>query len=56
MSYVDYVEQFTYLLFFKMADERTKPPYMPASGAHKQPATVPEAYSWPTLIKKACLC
>jgi len=27
MSYGDYVEQLTYLLFLKMADERTKPPY-----------------------------
>jgi type I restriction enzyme M protein len=26
MSYGDYVEQLTYLLFLKMADERTKPP------------------------------
>ncbi len=28
MSYGDYVEQLTYLLFLKMADERTRPPYM----------------------------
>lgn len=27
MSYGDYVEQLTYLLFLKMADERTKEPY-----------------------------
>jgi type I restriction enzyme M protein len=27
MSYGDYVEQLTYLLFLKMADERTKSPY-----------------------------
>lgn len=27
MSYGDYVEQLTYLLFLKMADERSKPPY-----------------------------
>ncbi len=27
MSYGDYVEQLTYLLFLKMAEERTKPPY-----------------------------
>ena len=26
MSYGDYVEQLTYLLFLKMADERCKPP------------------------------
>jgi type I restriction-modification system DNA methylase subunit len=27
MSYGDYVEQLTYLLFLKMADERSKMPY-----------------------------
>ena len=27
MSYGDYVEQLTYLLFRKMADERSQPPY-----------------------------
>ena len=27
MSYGDYVEQLTYLLFLKMADEHTKAPY-----------------------------
>jgi hypothetical protein len=32
MSYGDYVEQLKYLLFLKMANERTKPPYLPASG------------------------
>jgi type I restriction enzyme M protein len=31
MSYGDYVEQLTYLLFLKMADERTKPSYNQAS-------------------------
>ena len=45
MSYGDYVEQLTYLLFLKMADERTKAPY-------NQQSRVPEQYSWPSLIKK----
>jgi type I restriction enzyme M protein len=45
MSYGDYVEQLTYLLFLKMADERTKPPY-------NQPSAVPAKYNWPTLLKK----
>ena len=45
VSYGDYVEHLTYLLFLKMADERTKPPY-------NQPSTVPAAYAWPTLVKK----
>jgi type I restriction enzyme M protein len=45
MSYGDYVEQLTYLLFLKMADERTKGPY-------NQPSMVPVEASWPTLIKR----
>ncbi len=45
MSYGDYVEQLTYLLFLKMADERTK-------GPHNQPSMVPEEATWPTLIKR----
>jgi len=45
MSYGDYVEQLTYLLFLKMADERTKPPY-------NQPSQIPDKYSWPSLLKK----
>ena len=45
MSYGDYVEQLTYLLFLKMADEHTKAPY-------KQTSPVPEKYNWPSLIKK----
>ena len=53
MSYGDYPsaslragsEQLTYLLFLKMADERTKAPY-------NQKSPVPEKYSWPSLIKK----
>ncbi len=45
MSYGDYVEQLTYLLFLKMADERTRPPY-------NQPSPAPEYWSWPSLIKR----
>ncbi|MBM4145085.1 MAG: restriction endonuclease subunit S [Nitrospira sp.] len=36
MSYGDYVEQLTYQLFLKMADERSKPPY-------NQPSQIPDA-------------
>jgi type I restriction enzyme M protein len=45
MSYGDYVEQLTYLLFLKMADERTKAPYNQAS-------PVPDKYSWQGLLKR----
>ena len=45
MSYGDYVEQLTYLLFLKMSDERSKPPY-------NQPSTIPKKYDWQSLLKK----
>ena len=45
MSYGDYVEQLTYLLFLKMVDERTKPPY-------KQPSPIPDKLDWQSLLKK----
>ncbi len=44
MSYGDYVEQLTYLLFLKMADERTKPP-------HNKKSIVPKKYNWSSLLK-----
>ncbi|MBI4542738.1 MAG: type I restriction-modification system subunit M N-terminal domain-containing protein, partial [Gemmatimonadetes bacterium] len=45
LSYGDYLEQLTYLLFLKMADERTRAPY-------NQKSPVPDKYNWPSLIKK----
>ncbi|MDF1554524.1 MAG: class I SAM-dependent DNA methyltransferase [Deferrisomatales bacterium] len=45
MSYGDYVEQLTYLLFLKMADERTRPPW-------NQPSAVPAGFDWPNLLKR----
>jgi type I restriction enzyme M protein len=45
LSYGDYVEQLTYLLFLKMADEQTKPPLNRESG-------IPDGYNWPSLIKR----
>ena len=53
MSYGDYVEQLTYLLFLKMADERTKPPYRLASGAGKSKNIITKNFDGPSLIKKA---
>ena len=45
LSYGDYVEQLTYLLFLKMAYERTQPPW-------DQPSVVPTAYDWRSLMTK----
>ncbi len=41
LSYGDYVEQLTYLLFLKMDDERRK---------IGQPSTIPDDYSWASLV------
>lgn len=43
VSYGDYVEQLTYLLFLKMADEQNRPPF-------NKPSIVPEGYGWPSLL------
>lgn len=50
LSYMAYVEQLTFLLFLKMADELTKPPY-------SQKTRIPKgkdgkAYDWPSLVAK----
>ena len=42
LSYGDYVEQLTFLLFLKMADEQTKPPY-------SRPARIPKDLDWASL-------
>ncbi len=44
LSYGDYVEQLTYLLFLKMAHERTQAPY-------NEPSIIPEEYDWPSLLE-----
>ena len=45
LSYGDYVEQLTFLLFLKMADEQTHPPF-------NKPASVPKGMDWPSLLAK----
>jgi len=45
VSYGDYVEQLTYLLFLKMADEQTKPPF-------NKPPTIPKGFDWQSLLEK----
>jgi type I restriction enzyme M protein len=45
LSYMAYVEQITFLLFLKMADEQTKTPY------NRKPI-VPKGYDWASLLSK----
>ena len=44
LSYGDYVEQLTFLLFLKMAEEQVQ-----LTGA---PSAIPERYAWPSLLAK----
>ena len=46
VSYGDYVEQLTYLLFLKLADEQTKPPL-------NKPSTIPADLDWESLRKES---
>jgi len=50
LSYMAYTEQITFLLFLKMADEQTKPPY------NQQNLIPPDKdgnqYDWPELLKR----
>jgi type I restriction enzyme M protein len=45
VGYGDYLEQLTYLLFLKMADEFSRPPY-------NRPLNIPKGYDWQTLSDK----
>jgi type I restriction enzyme M protein len=45
LSYGDYVEQLTFLLFLKMADEQSRPPF-------NKKSPIPEKYSWSELLKR----
>jgi type I restriction enzyme M protein len=45
VSYGDYVEQLTYLLFLKMADEQTRPPFNKTS-------IIPAGSDWASLLPK----
>ena len=43
VSYGDYLEQLTYLLFIKMSDEYSKPPYNRVN-------IIPEEYNWESIV------
>jgi type I restriction enzyme M protein len=44
LSYQDYIEQLTFLLFLKMADEQSRPPF-------NRPTIVPDGLDWPSLVR-----
>ncbi len=50
LSYGDYLEQLTYLIFLKMMHERSQPPYtfLP----DYQPPPIPDGYDWPSLLER----
>lgn len=45
LSYGDYLEQLTYLLFLKMADEQTRPPF-------NRESIIPAGLDWASLLSK----
>jgi type I restriction enzyme M protein len=45
LSYGDYVEQLTFLLFLKMADEQSRAPFNKRS-------PIPKEFNWPSLLKR----
>jgi type I restriction enzyme M protein len=45
LSYGDYVEQLTFLLFLKMVDEQTRPPW-------GKPSPLPDGFDWPSLLAR----
>lgn len=45
LSYGDYVEQLTFLLFLKMADEQSRPPFNKTS-------LIPKSKGWPALLAR----
>src|SRR5256712_3947141 len=45
LSYGDYVEQLTFLLFLKMAEEQAKAPF-------NKPSPIPKGKDWPALLAK----
>ena len=51
LSYGDYLEQLTFLIFLKMMDERSRPPYTLLPDY--QPPPIPEGYRWPDLLALA---
>ena len=46
VSTLDYIQQLTFLLFLKMADEQSKPPY-------NRPSPVPGGLDWASLLAKS---
>ena len=50
LSYGDYLEQLTYLIFLKMMDERSRPPY--TLQADYRPPSIPRGFDWPSLMAR----
>ena len=50
LSYGDYLEQLTYLIFLKMMHERAQPPYTLLPGY--EPPPIPKGYDWPNLLSR----
>ncbi len=50
LSYGDYLEQLTFLIFLKMMHERSQPPYTLLHGYEAPP--IPKGFDWPSLLAR----
>ena len=50
LSYGDYLEQLTYLIFLKMMHERSQPPFTLLPGY--EPPPIPKGFDWPSLLAR----
>ena len=50
LSYGDYLEQLTYLIFLKMMHERTQPPFTLLTGY--EPPPIPDGHDWTGLLSR----
>ncbi len=50
LSYGDYLEQLTYLIFLKMMHERSRPPFTLLPGY--EPPPIPQGVDWPSLLER----
>ena len=50
LSYGDYLEQLTFLLFLKMMHERSQPPFTLLPDYQSPP--IPDGYDWPSLLAR----
>ena len=55
LSYGDDIEQLTFLLFLKMADEKASASYLTEAQRRDAAATIPKEFDWSSLLARVGL-